>query len=107
MSILPSAILALRSGTATPPVRAIGGAGAPSGPARAASTKKMPLPDTVEHIAPSKPVKTGKPTKRDLELAERAATSARIRDLVDTKPTKAAIMKYMKDRIGELNLMMD
>lgn len=94
MSILPSAILALRSGAtkvsapAAPSVRtapAAAGAGAPVPEPPARKEKKM--------------------SKRETALAEaRAAATSRIRELVDDKPTRAKVHRYMTNRVSELTL---
>ena len=116
MSILPNAILALKSGAGKPPAAALGRAVMPVPGAAGSDTK--PLPSAVLKAKkpaagagvekPEPPPRRATATKREIARAEeRAAVSARIRDVLDNKPSRAKIAKYMLERVSELTLASD
>lgn len=63
-----------------------------------------PTPDRIELISDDPPgKKKGRPSKKEKIREARAAASASIAALLDSKPNKAAIREYFIDRIAELS----
>lgn len=121
MNVLPPAILSART-TARPastlpmPIRGLGAAApAPPPPAKKdllppaiLSARPIgvaaPTPDRIELLSDDPPgKKKGRPSKKEKMREARAAASASIAALLDSKPNKAAIREYFEDRISELS----
>ena len=121
MNVLPPAILAARTTPRLPstlptPIRSL----APSAPS-APPPRKMeilppailsarslgvppPTPDRIELVSGDPPgKKKGRPSKKEKMREARAAASAGIAALLESKPNKAAIREYFEDRISELS----
>lgn len=122
MNVLPSALLAAKTtvrvaSTLPMPIRGLGAAApAPPPPAKKdilpqaiLSARPIgvaaPTPDRIELISgdPPEGKKKGRPSKKEKMREARAAASASIAALLDSKPNKAAIREYFIDRISELS----
>jgi len=115
MSILPSAILALKNGAGKPalkplatPVAPRAGAGGPTDstflPPAVMAKKSAPPPAIPPIIKDPSDPKPKRRTKADRDAEARAAVSDRIRALIDSKPNKGKVLRYMADRVSELTL---
>lgn len=121
MNVLPPAIIAARSTArsvttlpTTTPLHILGGTAPPPPPKMAflppaiLSARPLgvppPTPDRIELVSDDPaPRKKGRPSKKEKMREARAAASASIAALLDSKPNKAAIREYFIGRISELS----